>query len=489
MKKTNTKLMTCPRRCLAHFNIYPAMLSRLKEPAVRVRVLRDVGLLLLVSTALACFCVTKDGGMDLYMSTFLPMLFVLTALFVFTETLESSRAIAFCTSILILTGMTLQILLMLPGSEESPPSAYSLVSHNIISLFFATAALPVMRWLLTEINHRLLTRILVGTLLVLYLVLLVFGSTYNSTRAWISVGGFNFQMTEVTKMVTLMAYAVVFVNPGIPHHTRLNQALGILLLNGVFLLVINELGTLCVLGAVYMLMAMIYQPSLKRLAVTVALSAVAAAMVLFLCFLCYQAKHPIPEADPEAATEAVEVEVEAEEEAETITLNPVAELGAKIYGKFQLRMAVILDPDSVDPDDGGYQARKAKESLVLSNWFGSALEVFIPVAESDYIFCYLLLKMGVCFGIAVLLMLLCILVNALEGCLKTASPLEGAVGLAFVLAIVTQAVVAAASSTGYFITIGLPFAFLASGGSAMLTNYTMMFFLIYAVRRHLPIST
>ena len=486
MKKMKSKTTPWLFRCRAHFSIYPAMLRSLKDPVVWMQVLRDMGLLLLVSIALACFCVTKNGGMDLYMSTFLPMLCVLTVLFVFTEALDSSRTITFCTSILILTGLTLQILLMLPAKEGQTLSAFGLVAHNVIALIFAAGALPVIRWLLAEVTGKNLTRILVAFMVCLYLALFILGTTHNSTRAWISVGSFEFQVTEVIKVVALISFAVVFVNPALPHRARLDQALGILFLNAVFLLMINELGTLCVLGVSYILMAVVYQPSLKRLAVTITLGVLAAAMVLSLCFLCFQAKYPPQEETEEtiSVTEAAETESEVEE---GIQLNPIGELGAKIYRKFQLRMELVLNPDSVDPDAGGYQARKAKESLVLSNWFGSALEVAIPVAKSDYIFCYLLLKMGVCFGIAVLLMLLCILLSAFQGCLQTDSPLEGAVGLAFVFAIVAQALIAAASSTGYFITVGLPFAFLADGGSAMLTNYTMIFYLIYAVRRRNPV--
>jgi cell division protein FtsW (lipid II flippase) len=92
--------------------------------------------------------------------------------------------------------------------------------------------------------------------------------------------------------------------------------------------------------------------------------------------------------------------------------------------------------------------------------------------------------MGVVFGILVLLILLNMLVTGAVGCLRNTNSGEAAVGLAFLFGIVVQSVIAAASATGYFITIGLPFAFLAEGGTATLTNYTMAVFILYVTGCH-----
>lgn len=449
------------------FKLYGTLGMRLGKASVRRRILTDLGLMLLISVVLACFCVTKNGGMELYMSTFLPMQGVLLLLFALCEVFRSSRGFCFCAAMLILTGVTLQVLLLLPAAEGEQVTAGSLVANHVISILFAVGMVPVLRFLVGGVRRKGLVLFLNIAMIALYLALLVWGSTYNSTRAWIRIGGFAFQMTEVLKVMALVTLGLIFDDPDRTADNSLCMGLLTLTINGVFLLAVNELGTLCVLGVVYVLMALVYQPNVRHLLVILAVLLLAASLVLTVCYGC----------------QLLEQQSVAAEAAEPAEESGVVALGAKIYRKFKLRMDLVLDPDSVDANDGGYQTNKAREALVLSNWLGSAAEVYIPVVRSDYIFCYLLLKMGVCFGIAVLLMLLYMLLHGAERCLKNDTPGEGAVGLAFILAIFVQALIAAASSTGYFITVGLPFAFLADGGSAMLTNYVMVVYLLYVIRR------
>lgn len=197
-----------------NFRIHQVLFQRLKEPALRGRVAADLVLMALVSAALACFCVTKEGGLDLYMSTFLPMLGVLALFFVFTESLGSSRTFTFSVALLILTGLTLQILLMLPADPGQIVSAGTQVTHGVVSMVFAMAVLPVLRWMLTDVRRGLLIWALCAVMAAMYVFLLVFGESYNSTRAWISLGGFSFQMTEAIKVIALITFGLIFTDPG-----------------------------------------------------------------------------------------------------------------------------------------------------------------------------------------------------------------------------------------------------------------------------------
>ena len=155
-------------------------------------------------------------------------------------------------------------------------------------------------------------------------------------------------------------------------------------------------------------------------------------------------------------------------------------LGDKIWRKFKLRVDLVLHPDTVDPLDGGYQTAKAQNALSLSTALGSRYEVDIPVVQSDYIFTFLVLKMGVVYALIVLMAMLLMLVTGLQGCLANPKSAVAAVGVAFTLGMVIQSLIAAASATGAFIVIGLPFSFLSDGGTAAVTNYMMAVFIIYA---------
>ena len=92
------------------------------------------------------------------------------------------------------------------------------------------------------------------------------------------------------------------------------------------------------------------------------------------------------------------------------------------------------------------------------------------------------MKMGMIFGILVIVLLLVMLCMGSMGCLKNRNNAEASVGLAFLLAITLQSLVAAASASGLFIMIGMPFAFLAEGGSASVMNYVMVMYLLYVIR-------
>lgn len=435
------------------------------------RTVVDMLLVLLISAALAYFCNIKEGGLDLYMTTFLPMMGVLAAIFLFTEALGCNRKIALSTAFLILTGVAIQIVLRLPVSGDTADAARDLVLYAAISALFAVAVLPLLCALTSgRLGTRGIVLFLDLMMIGMYLFLLVFGRTHNGTTAWIGFGGMEFQLTEAIKVIAMLTMALAFRDRELDGKKRLWLAVVTLGINGVFLLIVNELGTLCVLGVVFFAVGASFLPEIRRLLVIVAGLVAAATMVLLVCRFCYQMKYP---------------------DTETMEAMPVGEavdLCARIYGKFELRMDLLLNPDSVDPNGGGYQIRKARESMVLSKWLGSAAEVAIPVAESDYVFCYLILKMGVAFGIAVLLILLSMFLTAVRECLRNPIGAEGAVGYAFMLGIVVQALLAAASATGYFLTVGVPFAFLADGGSATLTNYTMVIFVLYTTRlRYTPI--
>ena len=451
--------------------VYDQIAVGIRSGGTARRTAGDMILVFLISIALACFCNIKEGGPDLYMETFLPMMGVLTIIILFTEALGCSRQIALSVAVLILTGVTIQIVLRLPVSGDTADAARDLVLYAMISILFAIAVLPIMCAVTSgRMDTRRTVQFLNLMMIGMYLFLLAFGRTHNGTTAWIGIGGMEFQLTEAIKVVAMLNMALAFQDRTMEGNRRLRLAVITLGINGVFLLAVNELGTLCVLGVVFFALGVSFLPKLRRLMVIVIGLAAAAALVLLVCRYCYLMKYPDPE-----TMEAADV-------------NGVVDLCARIYGKFELRMDLLLDPDSVDPNNGGYQIRKARESMVLSKWLGSAAEVAIPVAESDYVFCYLILKMGVVFGVTVLILLLSMLLTAVRECLRNPIGAEGAVGYAFMLGIVVQALLAAASSTGYFLTVGVPFAFLANGGSATLTNYAMVIFVLYATRlRYTPV--
>lgn len=470
----------------------------LSNREVLSRIAVDMLVVVLVSDLLAVFAGSSIGGLDIYMSTFLPMLGVMLALFAFTEAVNGSRVLAVITGILILTGVLLQALLKL---SNDTPSASELVIFAAISMGTGMIGCVVLRMFSESFQRKPAVQLLSLAVLGIYAVLLVFGKDVYGTKAWLIVGGFSFQLTELTKVLTLLIYGLVFTDTDLTPDQRLKQALIILVVNGVALLMVNELGTLCILGLTFFLMGWIYLPDVRKLVALALVLVVMASAVLGVCYLCSMALHPAadPEAteaiEPTASTEATEATGETaaaetapatepsgdgEKKEEKNLVEKALSLGDKIWRKFKLRVDLMLNPETVDPLDGGYQTAKAQNALSLSTLLGSHYEVDIPVVQSDYIFTFLVLKMGVLYALIILMVLLMMLVTGMQGCLANPVPGVAAVGVAFTLGMVVQSLIAAASATGSFIVIGLPFSFLSDGGTAAVTNYMMAVFIIYA---------
>lgn len=451
----------------------------------------DMVLVALVSLAMAYYCSAKQGGLDLYMSTFIPLLGVMLLVFWFTETMGSSRVIAFSAALLIFIGMGLQILLKLPA--EDPAAASELVIYALVSVVLGLLAVPVIRLFCCELRRDQAVFILNMLVVGVYLVLVAAGKEVNGTKAWLVIGGRSFQLTEVAKTLSCAIFALQFTDETVRvkgeatevrrSDRRLWNALVTLGINGVFLLWINELGTLCVLGLVFFVLAMTYLSSVKKLIAMVLVCCILVAIVLAGCYLCYNIKNPAESAEPAETTQTVQTDSGDETgQAEEKQHGRIVNLGARIYKKFKIRMDLMFAPETVDPYNEGYQTMRARAALLMAGWLGSAYEVSVPVVSSDFIFAYLVMKMGVLFGMLVILLVLAMLCIGTLGCLRNRIHAEASVGFAFLLAITLQSLVAAASASGLFVMIGMPFAFLAEGGSASVMNYVMLMYILYVNR-------
>lgn len=448
------------RLCLQELAI--GVLEGLSLPRVRCRLAADFVSLVLCGAALAVFCSSVEGGLDLYMSIFIPLVFVCAAFLVFTETLGGPRVYAICTVLLILVGVALQVLLLLPAAEAEVVSANELVVFAVLGLVFSAAVLPVLIYLVRCAPRRTALRLVLAATVAVYAALFVFGSRVNGTKAWIIIGGLSMQLTELTKFLGIVGFALIFTDEGRGPAARLRSAVVVLCMHAVCLFLVNELGTLIVLGAVFFIMAFVYQPKLKPLLLVALAALVCAVAALLFCRVCYE------------TVSGAEAEY-----------GRVVNLGAQIYEKVSLRVNVLLKPESVDANGGGYQAARAREAIILSEWLGTTFDVHVPVVESDYIFIYVVLKMGVLFAVIVLLMLLLMLTHGVCCALGADRGAESALGVGFVTVIVMQSLLSAMSSAGIIPTVGIPFAFLSQGGTQTIFNYAMSFFVIYAGRQKL----
>lgn len=427
----------------------------LERRGVRRLIALDALLLILCSLVFGLFCGTCEGGMDLYMGCALPVLLSLLCLAVVAELLNGDRVLALLTAILIQLGVCLQTLLLLPIDPEAPPSTASLALFNLLGALLALCAAPVLTWLV-ERPYRSKGYRLWGLVLLLYAGLRLLPGQ-NGAYAWISLGSFNIQVTEVLKLLVILAMARVLSGDG-DDRERLRAAGFILLVNALGMLLINELGTLFVIGAVFLLMAFLTLKRLRGLVGLLTLCTLLAGAALAVCWLCYKQS-----AGQEAAN------------------GLVSGLG-DIYEKISTRLTILTDTDSAT-NDQLYQARQARNALLTSSWFGAKYRVYVPVQESDYILVYLCQNMGVLFGILAVLLMMGLCLRGILAAAQCVSQPMALLGIGFSLTLAVQAGLAALSSLGVIPIIGLPFPFLAKGGSATVVHWAMLLMMIVSGRK------
>ena len=110
--------------------------------------------------------------------------------------------------------------------------------------------------------------ILTGVEAMIFALLLVFGRDTNGfgTSTSLVIAGMSFQLTEVTKIVSLMFYACVLADTGTSTRHKLVFSTAFLIINAMGSLMVAELGTFVILLLLHLILVQMYVPSceLKR---------------------------------------------------------------------------------------------------------------------------------------------------------------------------------------------------------------------------------
>ena len=446
----------------------------------------------LIGLVVSLLCSLKQGGMDLYLSVMLPFIIICLFQFGVTSLYDSSVPYTTLTVILIFLGASLQIMLMLPAEDAS--GAFKLAVFAGIGTVAGLVGVPVLDYIFNYMNKRLAALLTLGAAVFLYLVLLVAAPNISGTRAWLVIGSVSFQLTEVTKVLAVITFACVYTDDSISPLRRLLYAVGALIVHAGALVLVNELGTLVVISIIFLVLGMAFLPSAKGLLAVVLAGMICVAGLVGFSYKCYQIRYGEPE------TAQTQEETAAEEDAATATqaaapqkthgrvYDKVVDKAATIFYKIRTRFQLVLDPASVDEYGEGYQAKMARKAMLVTGWLGTSekYEQNVPVIESDYIFLYVLMKIGVIGAFIVLAMLIGMMMETTVRVASGGKTTEQAAAIGFICCIVVQSVITAASSAGLIPTVGLTFAFLSDGGSATVMNYIMTYFIIYAMRRQLP---
>ena len=500
---SKTKSLITFARCLGDY--YKKSFSGYRETAKKFNWWHFFSLLisnLLICIAFALFCSLKEGTGDLYMNVFIPVFFANTIIILYSYVNNSTDLFALLTVFLTTAGTALQIF-MLPASNED--SLQEVKKYVFILFFGIIASIIIIPSVMFLFSKNIMIDVIIGLMFVVtivtYLILLLFGKEANGTKAWINIGNNSFQLTEVSKLTALITIPVIIQDK--KHSEKAKSLLSTILLSthSIFLIMLNELGTLCIILLVSFLIRIIFVSQKKYIVQEIAVFLLLAAVAFAGCFGIYKlnatAVQPVDSLQEQEAENISEIDsvitaidnhslaLNAEtsmsdEKVGPSALDRVISRVARIYPKIVQRLKVFLKSEDVSAEDM-YQINRAEEALLGVSWFGTprgSLSM-VPEIDSDFVFIYLIVRLGIIGVILVFAALIAMLIEVVvKGSLSQGKGNLYIIAVAFILSITFQSLLCSCSNIGLFPIIGLPFPYLSHGGAALCANLFMAMFIM-----------
>ena len=305
------------------------------------------------------------------------------------------------------------------------------------------------------------------------------------------------QLTEFTKVFFLIVVALILSAKKASDKRKIISITIVFLIHVGGLFLINEFGTLIIMFICYFIACLVYMTKTRGLWITIVMFVAIACAGIIATNVCYKAKYgkedtrsniftmfqaevetdeaeQVPDAEEDEANEPQEIEKKGF----------IVENGAKIYQKFYDRIAMMIHPERFENSDVSYQRKQADKALEYSGAFGKEYGVIVPVIKTDFIYLYVLMKMGAVIGVLTILGLGVMYISTAPQILKKNKSAQGHIAFILLTMLVVQSLLNASSAIGIIPTIGVVFSFLSSGGTANMINYTAMIFIIYALRQN-----
>ena len=354
---------------------------------------------------------------------------------------------------------------------------------------FGLIALIVAAFFPIKTLQRLSVPMYVASLALLGVILLL-GHTVNSSKSWFGVGGMGMQPSEIAKVTTVLALAAYLSKPtvSISNVKHLIIALGIFVLPMALILRQPDLGTTIVFfiallpvlywaGASYFVLVTILVPILVATGAVLGTTAFLVAVAIGAVLLYLTSENKFAAAVAFGITLAIGLSVQIVFD----HLEPYQ----------QKRIATFLNPNA-DPTGAGYNVLQSKTAIGSGGFWGKGYLhgtqtqlKYIPEQWTDFIFCVTGEEFGFVGGSIVLTLYAFLLLHGLHiaGLSKNKFGSLAAVGLIGILA--SHLVINMGMAMGLMPVIGIPLPFLSYGGSALITNMTMLGLLMnfYAHRK------
>lgn len=418
----------------------------------RIRWHKTLLLSLVISVITAFLCTNRSGGLNIYMGIAIPFFALYLFIFILSQAMLGSDTFAFSSVYLISLGITLQILISCKNNDDAVSSANDLCLYTVLGVILGFVATIVIYRMLKTNRKRL--HIIVTVLTVLsYLFLFVFGVSAGGTTAWINVLGFSFQMTEITKIIAIAQISLLITDNSLSDKQRVLYPALIVIMNALFLVVLSELGTLIVIGLTYILISLVFlnKTSIKYLIGMLLIFLCVTGIIILACYICYKSSSDF---------------------------GVFHTMGA-VFEKILHRIKLFINPSELD-FDSSYQVIQMKNALSVTEWFGSEIDVTVPVIESDLIVLQLISSFGLIAFIVTVIVQMVFFQSGITRLTRKCNSLS-AIAVSFVSMITVSALLSSASSLCITPLVGLGYPFLAKGGTGLAINTAMVIFSLFAM--------
>ena len=246
----------------------------------------------------------------------------------------------------------------------------------------------------------------------------------GTAARWIKIAGFQFQFSELAKIVMILVFAAYLANrqPSIKSPWTILGALVILVPPWILVMLQPDLGTSLVLVATLSGMLFMCGASLFWLG-TLAAAVTAAIPFVWSRMADYQ----------------------------------------------QARLLTLLDPNA-DPNGAGFQIHQARLAIDAGGLTGKGLTngtVYLPVKTTDFVWGVLVEELGLIGGIVVLILFALLIWRLLACAWRATDPFAMLIGCGMATMIFFQVVVNVGMVNGLLPVTGIPLPFISYGGASL----------------------
>lgn len=399
---------------------------------------------IIIASAFAVLLIARAGdSFDTYLSKIIPFLIAYGIFYAYVTLIKGSLTIVFVTSYISICAISLMSII-------APAS----VSKHISGMYIAMIIYAIIKLFMDKFCDKkwILWLMLVANALIYGVLMLQPPSEdLDYTRAWLVVGGFSFQLTELIKIIAV-CYLAVLYTAEVKNKQRMFFLYLFLGINGLGSLGVLEFGSLLVLIMILAAGTFILEDKKKNLLIFWA-SIVALFLIgLLLMFLLNGRTGPPDESLIQHAIN-------------------------RLFGRFS--------------SEDRYQINQALKAMSCGSAFGSFKTINIPEHSNDFAFA----SMVLCMGSFIAITFLCAFIAFIYIAFRRIPVNDEIKGFDKKVAVIAVLFIALQSALIIFINLdvlpitGVNCFFLSSGGASQIISYTMAIFVFSATGKNYNLMT